>query len=176
MAPDQALCLTSFRRNYLKDHFVTNKMKKRAWAKCHKHFTSVIYWQSKIHLVAGQPKAWLNTAGSALAQWWSARLFITRLRVQILPLLGTGTIVRISFITLALKKLTCQLQAPWSLVRSCDKKWSFSVQRISIKVNGATTVSIMTFSIMTLSIMRLFVTLSIKDTQHNNILHLVPLC
>ncbi len=65
------------------------------------------------------------------------------------------------FYNLGPEKAYLSFPVPWSLVRSCDKKWSLSVQRISIKVNGATTVSITTFSIMTRSIMGLFMILSI---------------
>ncbi len=37
-------------------------------------------------------------------------------------------------------------------------------------LEGATTLSIMTFSIMTLSVKDLHVTVSINDTQHSNVL------
>jgi len=45
---------------------------------------------------------------------------------------------------------------------------TFSITTLSITTFSIMTFSIMTFSIMTFSIMVLFVTLSIKDSQHND--------
>jgi hypothetical protein len=53
-----------------------------------------------------------------------------------------------------------------------------SYNQLTIKIVGATTLSIITFVIMTLSIMVLFVTLDTSDTQHKrySAWSRVPLC
>ncbi len=53
---------------------------------------------------------------------------------------------------------------------------TLSITTLSITAFTIMTLSIIAFSVMTLGINGFFVTLNTKDTQHNNILYIEPLC